>query len=56
MVNYPVYKSNTPNLQIPLQCVDDISNNTPNHIPDDLFWKGVGEEIEKLAKIITTVS
>lgn len=45
-------KSNTLNLQISLRYVNDF-NNTPNSIPDDLFWEGLGEEIETLAGILT---
>lgn len=53
-VNHPISKSNTQNLQIPLRYVNEV-NNTSNTTPNDLFWEGVGEEIEALAKIVTAV-
>jgi hypothetical protein len=51
-VHHRFSKSNTPNLQISLRCVTDIKNNTSNHIPDDIFWEELGEEIETLGGIV----
>ena len=53
-VHHRFSKSNTQNLQISLQYVNDFTtNNTSNHITDDLFWEGLGEEMEILARIVS---
>jgi hypothetical protein len=47
IVDYPNSKSNTLNLQIPLRYESDID------LQSDLLWENIGEEIEKLADLVT---
>lgn len=54
LVHHRFSKSNTPNLQISLRYVNDVSNNTSNYITDDLFWEGLGEEIIQLSELINS--